>query len=339
MDINLDRNETLLLELAALSPQVRHILDGETYRLRLETDDVDSDSVLQECILALRDDLAEIGLYLTCLLNDLYSDLDNFKHVLVVLGYVFPNSLYPKLRTDSQIVSQLKNIVSGSLGNGSSILLFLDWLGGENGCYADSCRIGCEWLATRITNTELFDIYITKLLATDSTLGCATSLSAEDLLLYVNSIRNYLTDIYTTLDTLSKRLPEIDSYQDKIRKRFVYFTKLLLQPEHVAEYAWMRLTDPETLDTGLQMLLKQRQSDFAHGSKLYGAYYLNKNYFEFTPLDVFGIAIRCYVDNQTASRDVYAQAINEECSMIQNCSIPMRALFSKIIFSLYPNPK
>lgn len=335
MDITPNKYDALILRLANLSPNVRHVLDGEVYRLRLETDDVESEHVLQECVMALRDDLAAIGLYFTCQLSEVYDNYLTFAEFLDVCEYLFPNTLYPKIRSDYQILPQIKAMLTGSVEDGDLIHTYLRWLGVDPDCYVPSCTDGATWLLSRISSTELFSVYLSNLIQAESTLGHPIFLSPEDLLSYTATIRDHATALYHAL-TLVQDLPEMRDCLSKVRRRVDLHIRYLLQPAHAAENAWMWHTDPATLSEGVRSLYEDRRAAFAQSSKLYGAYYISKTPIQFTDVDVAGIALRISADGTATTHAAYLSLVIEECKSAATLTIGQRHLVLRLASCLYP---
>jgi hypothetical protein len=338
MDLIPNRYDALILRLTTISPLARHVIDSEQYRLRLETDEVDSEAVLQELVLALRDDLAAIGLYLTCPLADLYEDYATFDHILDALEYLFPNTFYPKLRSDAKIRPMLLDLLSGGVGDESTIMLYLRWLGSGPDCYVPSCAIGAHWLADRLTSTPLFDTYLKDLTEVETTLDKPVEMGADDLLAYVKTIHGMAHGIYDALEQLTA-IPELTADHDLLRRRFDLYIRYLLQPNHAAENAWLRMTAGSDLSEDLQVIHQRRWEEFRHSQRLYAEYYRDRPITDFTPFVVAGIAIRRYADQPSMTRAAYLAALREEFGpRLAQLSITLRSLLARIANTLYPTP-
>lgn len=341
MDIYPNRHDALILRLTTISPNARHVLDGEQYRLRLETDDVDSESVLQELVLALRDDLAVIGLYFNCPMSDVYSNFQTLSEIIDVLEYILPNTFYPKIRDIAEIRPRLQDILNGGIGSESTLLLYLRWLGSGADCYDPSCAQGAHWLAVNMTNTELFDVYLTELIAKQTTLGQPIALSALELQTYIAAIAEKTSLLYDTLDSLRVWLDDDDIY-GKIHRRLTLYVRQLLQPVNVAMMAWMLMTDPATLDDDLRIVYDRRWDEFHKSNKLCGAYYCEYPNTPITLSAIIGVAVRLYVEYRDPDRVSYTKRLFGEFTTTvdtvsqDNLKIELRSYLVQIAAVLYP---
>ncbi len=333
MDIIPNKHDQLILRLAYLSPLVKHILQREQYRLRLETDDVNSESVLQECIIALRDDLAAIGLYFTCQLSEFYVNLDLFSQCLDVFAYILPNSFYPKIQQDHRIAQLLKTIVEGAVGNESTLLIFLRWLGSGEDCYDPTCTPGAHWLVDNLINTDLFDIYLKKLTEVDLSLNVAESIPADEIQLYIKHIQQ---QAYLANDTLVKitDVLQVESTYQLLQRRFDMYYRALLQPDKLANNVWLRLTDVTSLSEGMLALHKQRWLEYTTSNKLYGQYYHVNNIIP-NEIDITGVVVRYYSEHPYTTRNVFIKELRDEFTISTAEAFSFNLLLTKIVNAAY----
>lgn len=336
MDLTLNKYDALILRLTTISPLVRHVVDTEQYRLRLETDDVDSEAVFQECIIALRDDLATLGLYLNCPLASLYEDFNTFNSILDTLEYVFPNTFYPKIQADASIRQAILDMLTGGVGDTLTIALFLQWLGVEESCYAPNTTLGAEWLLSNATSTDLFNTYLYKLLETSTTLDKAIMLGTDDLTPYISEAHKYADTIANALTQL-KTLPDVESNLIRLQRRFYLFVNYLIQPENAALLSWLFMTNHQTLSDYLLQVFNRRWSEFRKSRNLYGDYYLANPDCPMTTLDLIGIAVRLHADMPNATRTDYLESLNSELNVANKpLTVTTRSLIVNITGILYP---
>ena len=341
MDFIPNRYDALILKISALSPLAKHILEREQYRLRLETDDVESESVLQEMIFALRDDLADLGLYFKGPLADLYENFSTLDSVLDTLAYVFPTSLYLKLRDVKEIRPQIENILNGGIGDESTLILYMRWLGSGPGCYDHVVSTGAEWISQHLTATALFDVYLHRLIDVGVNLSQPIALNADEILDYTAHVREIATRLNDGLVKLRDHIDD-DALFDKMQRRCDLYIRHLLQPVNTTALCWLFMTDCETLSADMLVIYLQRWDEFRKGQRLYGSYYYTQPLLPITPSIVIGVAIRLYSESPSLSRHDYTTALLNEfvepthIEIQDNFKITRRSLIVKISAILYP---
>lgn len=208
----------LISKLRLISPAVSMLLDGERYRLFIDQDDITDDTLMVECLYALRDELFEIGIELIdedilCLNND----IQQLYQFIYILEYILPAPLYEHLKNEPFLRDVVKNLLEEQKTSEDGLLFnYCGFLGGLNGDtpYTSGMDI-IPYVIETFKSNAMFDHYMTKLLAmvNDETgLGDTTSLTPEEMLKYTN----YLTIIRSHLnEIIIPRLKEKLTLSDK----------------------------------------------------------------------------------------------------------------------------
>lgn len=169
LDFNTDKTiNTALFLMASLSPKVKESIDLELYRASADSDGATDHFILDDAFVNLIQDLSNIGITIEFDYTNITDDLTRVFDIIQVTAYLFPNSLYPILKTQPEIKACLEHIVSGSLGEEETFIqTYLSELGGLDGKTALVPELTdiLDQLYPLISQTEVFSDYMKNLLA------------------------------------------------------------------------------------------------------------------------------------------------------------------------------
>lgn len=168
LDFNTDKtiNSALFL-ITSLSPKAKEGIELELYRASADSDGSTDQFILEDAFGNLINDLQNIGIIVSFDYDNITDDLNKVFAFLHFASYLFPNSLYPLLKTQSDITTCIEHILTGSLGDEESLIqTYMSQLGGLDGQTAlvPELTDTLDQLYPLISQTEIFSDYMKNLL-------------------------------------------------------------------------------------------------------------------------------------------------------------------------------
>ncbi len=330
-----------IVTLTQLSPSAQVKLSREEYRVTLETDDVDTESIQQEMILCLFEDMNEIGLFLTCTGEEFCSDGHVFNKALDVLHWVMPNTLYPRLRQDDQLSVEIQTLLEGGISDDMLIVLYLEYLGGnaEGEGYRHDLYEGCQYLRTCLKSTDTYTDYLSGLVSTLHDERVSSTPLIDDVDTYTSVIR---TTCMMIEDGRSRLVAAFtgrdDRFYDQLDHRVRLAIKSLLEPDRINELGWLFSTDHTTLSVDVQDAYLDKLIEFQSGFKLSLLYFTTRALTP-TTIDVLGMACYCFAKAGGSDSDLehklksLSQAMPVHAQMIDQCITALTADVNQTVSS------
>jgi len=156
-----DLNTSLFI-LASLSPLVTNSLELELYRQSADSDESTDDVILADAILNTLRDLETIGLDFG-LDYSILQQPGYLKPFTELLGYLLPNGLYPKLKSNIELHNLVHHLLDGGLGDNETLIqCYLSELGGLDGQspFQEHFSDTLDLFYPEIKQTETFTDYL-----------------------------------------------------------------------------------------------------------------------------------------------------------------------------------
>ncbi len=321
-------SDQTIVTLTQLSPSAQVKLSREEYRITLETDDVETDTIEQEMILCLFEDMNEIGLFLTCTGEEFCSDKILFHKALEALHWVMPNTLYPRLRQDIQLSTEIQSLMEGGISDEMLITGYLEYLGGkEDGDgYRRDLYEGCQYLSACLKSAGTYNEYLSGLLSTLHDERASVTPLIDD----VNSYTAVIRSICVMLEDARSRIVTVltgrdDDFYKKLDRRVGMAARSLLEPDRINTLGWLFSTDhtklsPDALDLYLDQLI-----EFQNGFKLSLLYFTTRSLL-LTDVDVLGVICYCFANAGGSQADLenrlksLSQAVPIHAQLIDRCT-------------------
>lgn len=305
--------EVLLNRVIDISPLAMSIVNGENYRQFTETDEITTESILEDCVVALQSDFLDIGIVPLVDISEIYSTQYVFKQCLTVIEYLMPNTLYVKIKRDPELYKIIANILDGQSTSGNTIMFeYLSALGGleDGNFYREDLVYGCEFLLDKITNNSIFNTYLTNLI---TLIGGETSdldsqrLANMDVSRYTKFMTTLLKQVFSVYGLLYEKLdiPDKDKVFDIIKLRIMVAKQYYSNPINMDNLYYYHLIKDTTPDG-----LKRKniiKNTLRSSLKLYETYYLVRGQ-ELTLTDLLGVC--CWTIRPILGEDNINKALN-----------------------------
>lgn len=281
--------------IANMSPWARSRLDGEKYRLLLETDDVTPETIQQELFMCLLDDLKEIGIYLTCQPIDIYGNTYDFDLTLNLLEWILPNEFYKKLQDDKKLQGLLTNLLTGGVSNDMFITTYLEFLGGHDNRpgYRPELEEASQFLLDKFRSDGLFITFMSTMMAKLDE-ERLKGMEAHGSLDYMGIITRRCQDIREALGIIGPAFSsEGDDVYNAIFTRVDVGIRYLLAAGRITLAGWLFTTPIDRVTSDCKDLYRRKHREFYQGWKLSAAYF-NARGQELTKVDIAGIMCMYY---------------------------------------------
>lgn len=230
--------DALFAALAELSPSARQALSEERFRIHLEADEVDAQTVLevlQECLTV---DLLELGVVLTTPLPELFDTLYDFQRTLPVWRLILPSPLYAELRAQPELAWVLQRLVAGDLDNDEPTLqAYLRILAEDDPAWAAEYGEAVTLVQPHLTSTPLFDAYLRNLISLDASVSAPALLETDAVRAFTQQVEALRQRLLATLSDFARRHPRVAGVTGA-RQLVAQHIAWLLQPDTLNRNAW-----------------------------------------------------------------------------------------------------
>lgn len=269
----MQNSERLAQKIATLSQRAQDKLDGQNYLINIESDSATAPNVVELLFMELIQDMSEQGLVFTVPAIDICSNAICFESMLDAMQYLFPNTLYPKLKQDANLTDRIDDILTGGVSDEPTVVELLSFIGGTSTGmpYVRAIQSGCAFLVTRITSNELFDIVLRNLVDLVKAERRVVSVTPQE---YDDVIR-YTTQKLRMFATAVEIISRIKTNKDllSILDAWIYETITgMTLPENVATTRWRFLTNTNTLSDDGKRLHALAIREFYASCKLCPSY-------------------------------------------------------------------
>lgn len=277
--------------MATLSPLVRSKVETEQWRINFLNSDPEADSIQQALFACLISDLTDLGVDTVSTMDDLYEHDENLDLLLGALGWIMPNSFYPRMRRDAGLKAGIENILSGSM-DGDALHNYLDFIGGSDvtGGYISGIFEMCQYAKSVLASDDVFKMFLRSMVTSANEEVDVTTYAVNDPKEYHLAITKVVTELAKAKGTLIENLTDRD--QQTLLDRRVYFaSRAILAQDKLNDYGWLFTTDPATLDEDDRQIYLKKRRILTVGLKISPEYYTARN---FLPGVVDALGIVCF---------------------------------------------
>lgn len=236
---------TVLFNMASLSPTVRDSIENETYRTSADSDGSTDAYILEQSFKNLMIDLSTIGLTFDIDLSDYVEDYGKLSKFIQLAGLLLPNSLYTLIGTDNRIKKLIEDISGGTLGdNHTTIQTYLIELGGLEGTQPIRPELMdlIDELYLLVSQTNLFSDYLKNLIDLHNQERPSVLSDHHRHAEYRTRIRE-LIGLLSDAVNLLENTPSYD--QLLIVQKYLILD--LIAPDNFVDYAYLFLESKDTL--------------------------------------------------------------------------------------------
>lgn len=274
--------------MATLSPLVRQKVETEQWRTCFDNSDPTGDSIQQALFLCLISDMTDIGIETISAADDLYENTYDLDLLLAALGWVFPNTFYPRMRRDAGLKAGIENLLNGSI-EGDMLHNYLDFIGGSDGGegYISGLYDACVFAKSALVSNSVFTTYLTAMLENARDEVDVSTYAINDPKAYHAAVTDCVVAIADAQSAVAKTLS--DDLAKRLERRIYFASREILAQDKLNDYGWLLTTDRDTLDSDDQKIYDRKKLLLTVGLKISPAYYKARN---LTPDDL-GVAALC----------------------------------------------
>lgn len=265
--------ERLAQKIATLSQRAQDKLDGQGYLINIESDSATPEKIVELLFMELVQDMSEQGLTFTTPVIDMCANAVMFEAMLDAMVYLFPNTLYPKLKQDRFLVDRITDILTGGISDEPTAVELLTFLGGcENGMpYVRSIQQGCSFLVCRITSDAVFDIVLrnlTDMVISEKRVEAVAPKDYDDVIRYSLGKLKKLAEAVSIIGHIRPNVDLLKTLDARIGEVITD----MAQPETVAATRWRFLTNTSKMDESAKRLHALAIREFHASCKLCPSY-------------------------------------------------------------------
>ncbi len=310
---------TLIFEMASLSPAVRDTLESESYRLSATSDEATTDFILTSCFNKFLNDVMTLGLHFSDIDEETLTQPSALEKFIAFVGYILPAGLYPKLKYDSTLRETLAVILEGSASNHTTAIQdYVIALGGLDGRGPIAAHLTdfLDELYPRITQTELFSDYLKNILS----LYDAENLTVDHGEDRQTAYRDYIKSILGNLSDACNIFEDDPDYE-AIQTLQLYVISDLISPCNFSDYAYLFLETKTELPDNLHANFDRKWFHYLVSNPVSVAYYTIRNK-DITPaqqkfIACFAWVINTFTDKPSvdmSDNDAYLRIVQKEAS-------------------------
>lgn len=246
----IQNTNTHLFLMASLSPEVAKCLEQETYRFSADVDESTENHILEQCVYAMLKDVETIGVTLDIDPSDYIEDHNALSQLIQCVELILPNGLYPTLKRDECVRNLIRDILLGSIGDGSSVIhVYLSELAALDGGIPHRLHLvdAIDRLYTQISQTGVFTGYLKNMLDLLEQEKNAPESDPERHILYNRKVREIIGLLSDAVNLFDK---DVD-YTSLLKIQNIII-KDFLSPDNFIEYAYLLLESPDTLPPELE---------------------------------------------------------------------------------------
>ena len=266
--------ETIGFLLATLSPSAKKMLDGETWRTLVSSDEGDADHILPLLFQCLTTDMETIGITCDVDYNSLAIDPQMLFAFLNLCRLILPNTLYPAAMEMPDVRDALRTISDGSYSTGmTAITTWLDILAGDGTTppLIDGFGPVVEQIRSSTTSDSRFIDYLLTLETNLELSRMTHRVDPQETERYITVIKDALWRQVEVVNRLGGIVPE--DQQTALHGAIKRFTRDVMAPDDLVANQYLFLNTPATLPQDLTYSYKERWMWFRVSHRLFWEYY------------------------------------------------------------------
>lgn len=293
--------------LTTVSPSARKMIDMETWRTFVSSDEGDADHILPLLFQCVITDLETIGVTCDVEYEALSLDPVAFFAFINLIRLILPNTLYPFVQDNDRARKAILSISDGSFSTGqSAIVTWLDLIAGPDGLpgLADGFRSIVQQIRSVTSSDERFMNY---LLTLENNIGLSRlvpRLDHEATSQFIEVFKACLWRQVAVEDKVASLIPQAD--QATVARLVKRFSRDVISPDDLVMNRYLFLNSEATLPSDLHFSYKERWTQFKASHPLFETYYVERS-MEMTAtrycLCVMGLAII------SKTREVYQESL------------------------------
>lgn len=295
--------------LTTLSPNARKMIDMETWRTFVSSDEGDEEHILPLLFQALITDMETIGISCTVDYNALSIDGIKFFAFLNLCRLIMPSTLYPFVMEHTELRDTITTIADGTyFTSGSVIQTWIDRISGLDGLppIIPGMQEIADFIRQDITSDSRFMDYLQTMMENLQLSRLATPVDPDKHTAYLEVLK----PILWRSRELSVRLVDIipDEGKTGFQTALKRFTRDLVASDELIDNHYLFLRSPQTLPDDLHERYAHRWDCFKISFPLFSQYYMARN----IPLDIKAYAlILCGFTVTCSDQDAYQKAVQE----------------------------
>lgn len=266
--------ETTGFLLATLSPSARKMIDMETWRTMVSSDEGDAEHILPLLFQCLITDMQTIGVTCEIDYDAISADGVLFFQFLNLCRLIMPNTLYPFLQSNDNLRTRLATVWDGSYDTGSTpIVTWLDLLCGHDGLppiIEGFEEIGAYARPT-ISSDARFMTYLRTIEDNLSLSRLTRPVDPQRHTRYVDALKTALWRQVELEGRFAGVIPESD--QTAIQNAMKRFTRDMVATDEIIEHQYLFLESFDTLPSALHDSFLTKWDLFRHAYPLFTEYY------------------------------------------------------------------
>lgn len=266
--------ESIGFLLTTVSPSARKMIDMETWRTFVSSDEGDADHILPLLFQCLTTDLETIGITCAIDYDSISSDPTSFFAFLNLSRLFLPNTLYPMAQDRAVIRDALRSISDGSFSTGqTAITTWIDMIAGHEGMppLIDGFGPVAELVRSSITSDQRFMDYLLAMEANLQLSRLTPRIDPQETERYTEILKAGLWRQHAIQSKLTALLSEEEFFA--VSAKVKRFTRDLLNPDDLVNNQYLFLNTAETLPQDLRFSYQQRWYHFRVSYPLYLDYY------------------------------------------------------------------
>lgn len=267
-------SETVGFLMATLSPSAKKMLDGETWRNFLSSDEGDASHILPLLFQCVTTDLETIGITCAIDYDSLAIDPQILFGFLNLCRLILPNTLYPLALEMPDIRNGLRSISDGSFSTGqTAIMTWIDLLSGHDGLPGMMEGFGpvVDQIRTSISSDSRFIDYLLTLETNLELSRLTQRIDPQETERYIEVIKTALWRQAELSSRISVIVPdERQTAFDSAVKRFM---RDVMAPDDLVVNQYLFLNTPATLPEDLLYSYRERWHQFKVTHRLFWEYY------------------------------------------------------------------
>ena len=260
--------------MATVSPSAKKMLDGETWRNFVSSDEGDANHILPLLFQCLTTDMETIGITCDVDYDTLSIDPQQLFSFLNLCRLIFPNTLYPLAMDMPDIRDALRTISDGSYSTGqSAITTWLDLLGGHDGIpgLIDGFGPIVEQIRQSLTSDSRFIDYLLTFETNLELSRMTHRIDPKETERYIEVIKTALWRQVEILGRIGGIVP--DDQQNALNRAVKRFSRDVVTPDDIVANQYLFLNTPATLPTDLVFSYRERWNNFKVSHPLFWEYY------------------------------------------------------------------
>jgi len=245
MDVISKTTNAHLFIMASLSPMVANTIEQELYRTNVELDESTENHILENAFYNFIKDIETIGLSFDIDPSDYIEDPHALSDFLQCAELLLPNGLYPLMKKESGIRTLIKDILQGSIGDGScTVKVYLSEVAALDGGIPHKPHLveAIDRLYTKISQTGVFTDYLRNLTEMLDQEKMTQGLDTDRQQMYQMEMRHVIGSLSDVVN-----LFEDDADYSELTRIQSFIIKDFLSPDNYLEYSYILLEKEHTI--------------------------------------------------------------------------------------------